>query len=839
MSLECVTGRSAHDPALSGSSRRQGSSLPSQRRDVDLRGNSVKHKAGDELGSWRLVKPLGEGGNGQVWEVEPAESSASRAMKILDSRKADSERYARFREEVSTLRELDGSDLAVLPILDSSLPEDIRNTPAWYVMPLAEPLGEALAGKPVPECVRAFAGLAGTLGQLASLRLNHRDVKPANLYIRDGRSEVGDFGLIKRPRPTDHVITDEGRRPGPYAFMPSEAFLRPDEADDELIDVYCLAMSLWTIVAGEVIPPRHSIEPGGHYGLGKRRQEQNHIDELDEILSAATAADPDERPRMEQLAQRLEAWLGGLETGTGYGGELAALERNKRQILRWTVLYAQTPECFFGMNILSEEHREEASLPKDLTWSQISAAFDALHEEGLLDGKPGDHRCEDGTVQWWMNVYPSAHGVEQVIDTTVLITRLAPLLRSLPRNVGVGMNLSREDQAPDGFDDWKLPPPEYVLLMRQAEAYGLASFTEHAASGSISLGNVRLLNRGLELLAALEQQSDQLRINGGGAASEQPASSPAGGSGVSSEQSLPVGEPGQETELKPEPEAKPEERPQPVFQPELLRGRILPWIYAQALDSQEPGFVCRVALAANTPTNPEPTLRSSDWDAFEREVNLTSFEVALHDWVTPVPLRPAEMYWELTEPTKNYCMTASRPARKMFVQGFTIGGRASLSLRPAQTVGPPGWMIFALDTVICPDSDTLTEDEGRPLSPHDLANLVYVMLTSLLDELAPKLLPLVGASHPTAVSCLALPNGDKFSRYLDLSRFAARRVNGATGPYAIDWSPASHEEVSTPNARFDAIRQQIELLFTSGGFRGYDQTLNTLEAPRVQPRQIS
>jgi hypothetical protein len=479
---------------------------PADQIGILVRVASVKLQAGEHLGEWRLVEPLGRGGNGQVWRVENVTSGEQAAIKVLDTRNADSERYARFRGEVETLEELKGSELAILPLLDYSLPEEIRDTPAWYVMPLAQPLAEVFAERPVPQLVEAMAGIAETLAQLASLGLYHRDVKPDNLYVREGRPEVGDFGLIKRPRATARAVTGEGKRPGPYAFMPSEAFLRPDDADDEPIDVYCLAMSLWAIAAGELEPPRHPIEPGGHYGLAKLQPGQRHIDELDEILAGATAADPAARPRMAELAAAFERWLAGLEASEGFAAEYAALERNKRLLLRWLVEYAHTVECFFGMNMLSAGPLE-VPLPLGLAWEEVSAAFASLYEEGLIRAEPGERPSEPGgPPSWWMNVYPSAHGVEQVLDKVVLIARLAPLLRSLPRHEGYRMQLSRSDTTPDGFDDWKLPPAEYVFLMRQAQAYGLADFSEDAATGFIWLSNIRLTSRGLQLLAELEEQ---------------------------------------------------------------------------------------------------------------------------------------------------------------------------------------------------------------------------------------------------------------------------------------------------------------------------------------------
>jgi hypothetical protein len=460
-------------------------------------------KQREQLGEWHLVEKLGEGGNGQVWAVRNTRTRKHAAIKILDSRNTNSERYLRFQREVGTLKDLAPSQLAILPLLDFHLSDDISTEPAWFVMEHASLLGVALADAPVASVVAAIRDVAETLEQLVHLGLHHRDVKPGNLFYRDGRPEVGDFGLIKRLEADDETITREGHRPGPYAYMPSEVFQRLDDADDELVDVYCLAMTLWVLVAGEHSPPRSPIEPGGHFSLGRHCPGQKHVGELDEILARATAADPERRPRMGEFARMLDRWLTNLEAGEGFAAQYAAIERNKRQVLRWIVDYAHRTECFFGMNILSAS-THEVDLPPGIAWEEMSVALEGLHEAGLIDGEPDQHFSPPAD---WINVYPTATGAAQVLDEAVIVARLAPLLRSLPREPRWQLRLSRRDTTPDGFDDHKLPPAHYVFLMRIARAHGFADFTEHPFMGYIVLQKPRLTHDGLRFLAELEQPS--------------------------------------------------------------------------------------------------------------------------------------------------------------------------------------------------------------------------------------------------------------------------------------------------------------------------------------------
>ena len=127
--------------------------------------------------------------------------------------------------------------------------------------------------------------------------------------------------------------------------------------------------------------------------------------------------------------------------------------------------------------------------------------------------------------------------------------------------------------------------------------------------------------------------------------------------------------------------------------------------------------------------------------------------------------------------------------------------------------------------------------EWIPLSLDDLFALLYVPLTALLDEVAPAVLPAIsgGDQELLAVSCLLLPNGDPFGRYVRFSHYAQRRIEGATDASAVDWYPASLAEIATPEARAASIRGRIEGLFIDGGYRGFEQELERLAPSPLRP----
>lgn len=271
------------------------------------------HTVGTQLGEWRLVKPKGKGGNGEVWEVVHSASGNQAALKALS--KVTAERYARFRREVETLEDLRGFP-GILPVLDSNLPDQptARARVAWYVMPLAEPIRSALRGSSLSGVASAVAEIGDVLDRLLSLGIHHRDIKPSNLYRYDGHFPVGDFGIVKRLDFEEQPLTQEGTYVGPAYFLPSEAYLFPDDCSPEAIDVYCLAMTLWVLATGMPYPPRSPIISGDFYSLTRILTEPpNGTKALDAILARATAGDPERRPTLKTFVKDLLDWIDGAD----------------------------------------------------------------------------------------------------------------------------------------------------------------------------------------------------------------------------------------------------------------------------------------------------------------------------------------------------------------------------------------------------------------------------------------------------------------------------------------------------------------------------------------------
>src|SRR5262249_24709755 len=145
---------------------------------------SVAMKSGDRLGHWTLLERIDRGGNAEVWEANNDDGGKA-AIKVLGKQRPESEPYLRFRQEFEHQVGLAGDGaVGVLPIIEGMVPKSpTKASPAWFAMPVAEPLRHALGANPsVDEVLAAIADLADVLEELHARGIGHRDVKPENLF---------------------------------------------------------------------------------------------------------------------------------------------------------------------------------------------------------------------------------------------------------------------------------------------------------------------------------------------------------------------------------------------------------------------------------------------------------------------------------------------------------------------------------------------------------------------------------------------------------------------------------------------------------------------------------
>jgi hypothetical protein len=394
---------------------------------------------------------IGGGSNADVWRaVGP---SGHVAVKLLRSKNPAAEPYQRFVREVEQLRLL-GDVPGVLPILDAHLPTQGADEPrAWLVMPLAQPLRDALGADATAEAVvEAVVQVAETLAALGLRGIAHRDVKPENLYERDGRAEIGDFGLVDAPDVEALTLPNEGL--GPAHFLAPEMIQDALSADGRAADVYSLGKVLWVLLTRQRFPP-----PGEHR-LDEPtmcvRSYLSHprVASLDTLIARMTRHNPNERPDMAGCAVELNAWLSGAGEVSSPRGSFEALARRLAQAAG----PVRSEEAALARRV------EEVDAALDSFAASAADVVDVLSRDGVpVFHRPGrwGHFCTDAT--------------DHLVEATGLLSTTKMLGRKPPASRAVGAILQAEAKLP-GLKLWiaiaDIPPaPEAVFACGAALTY--------------------------------------------------------------------------------------------------------------------------------------------------------------------------------------------------------------------------------------------------------------------------------------------------------------------------------------------------------------------------------
>jgi hypothetical protein len=219
-----------------------------------------------------------------------------------------------------------GERPGILPIIDSYVPEPPIRKGAdlpWLVMPIATPIRDHFGSLPdVREVVHAIAEVADALAALAPSGISHRDVKPENMYQRDGAYLIGDFGLVDVP--DQETLTMPGRSLGPWGFMAPEMMTAADTADGRQADVFSLAKTLWVLALDQRWPPLWQIRTDNPRDCLSGQISGPRLHLLDRLIERATMLDPSARPSMAGFRDELGAWM-RMPTEPGQPADLSEL----------------------------------------------------------------------------------------------------------------------------------------------------------------------------------------------------------------------------------------------------------------------------------------------------------------------------------------------------------------------------------------------------------------------------------------------------------------------------------------------------------------------------------
>ena len=207
---------------------------------------------GQLWGPYRVIRLLGRGGMGEVYEAEQLETGRRLALKVLrDTLRGDEDR-ARFLREGQLAASI--SHAHTVYIFGS---EEVGGAPAITMELLSggtlKDRVSAEGPMPPSAAVSAVLDIIGGLDAAQAAGILHRDIKPSNCFVdADGAVKVGDFGLSisTLTRDVRHELATAGFEGTPQFAAPEQ--LRGEPLDVRA-DIYAVGATLYYLLTGR--PP--------------------------------------------------------------------------------------------------------------------------------------------------------------------------------------------------------------------------------------------------------------------------------------------------------------------------------------------------------------------------------------------------------------------------------------------------------------------------------------------------------------------------------------------------------------------------------------------------------
>ncbi len=274
---------------------------------------------GQLIGKYRLVRLLGEGGMGVVWEAERDDLGGRVALKILRTEYAQQAEFsARFFNEAHATNAIDHP--AMVKVFDHGQTPDGA---AFLAMEFVA--GESLASHlektprmPTLTVMRLGRQVASAIAAAHAKTIIHRDLKPENIMLVPDDDSLGgervkilDFGIAKIVNQSKQTVQTQGN-----IVMGTPPYMSPEQCAGgkgitEKSDVYALGIILYQMLAGRT--PFVSDEPGRYIGMHLFKEPPPLASlapetpgPLVELVHAMLAKEAKERPPMSEVAATLQ-----------------------------------------------------------------------------------------------------------------------------------------------------------------------------------------------------------------------------------------------------------------------------------------------------------------------------------------------------------------------------------------------------------------------------------------------------------------------------------------------------------------------------------------------------
>jgi serine/threonine protein kinase/tetratricopeptide (TPR) repeat protein len=261
----------------------------------------------NRLGDYRLVRELGRGGMGVVFEAVHVNRGNRLALKMLP--RVDGAQLYRFKREFRSAADISHPNLIGLYSLESD------GGQWFFTMDLVEGVDFLNFVRPgcrldEPRLRSAFAQLAMGVMALHRHRIIHRDLKPSNVMVSDdGHVILLDFGLVVE-------LEQPGMTQSTDKIAGTPAYMAPEQAAGIPVtpacDWYAVGVMLYEALSGtrpysgtiwEIIQAKQTVEPP------PLPQDRSVPDDLATLCLKLLARDPRQRPDAFEIAKKTASSL--------------------------------------------------------------------------------------------------------------------------------------------------------------------------------------------------------------------------------------------------------------------------------------------------------------------------------------------------------------------------------------------------------------------------------------------------------------------------------------------------------------------------------------------------
>jgi eukaryotic-like serine/threonine-protein kinase len=272
-----------------------------------------------QAGQYRLLRQIGEGGMGLVYEAEQARPRRRVALKLIKPGMDTKQIIARFEAERQALALMNHPNIA--RVFDAGATPDGR---PYFVM-------EYVKGEPicaycdrhrltVRQRLELFARVCDAVQHAHMKGVIHRDLKPSNILVAVAehgapRPVIIDFGIAKA---VSQALTDTTVYTAIGQLMGTPEYMSPEQAEmsetdvDTRTDIYSLGVILYELLTGALPFDRATLRAAGRDAIHKMIREVDPprpATRLSQMGDAGTRAADARRSRLEGLAQLLRSEL--------------------------------------------------------------------------------------------------------------------------------------------------------------------------------------------------------------------------------------------------------------------------------------------------------------------------------------------------------------------------------------------------------------------------------------------------------------------------------------------------------------------------------------------------